>query len=102
MPESYATYRRQHDRRIQADAHNEGWAGRCRVRDIAMARDAIRSILQHRSQRARLDNPELSQAAIQRERSTEARAIDGITFQITGHKSEPDACRKRAKHPEMR
>ncbi len=56
MPESYATYRTRHDRRIQADAHNEGWAGTCRVRDIAMARDAMRSILQHRSQRARLDN----------------------------------------------
>jgi hypothetical protein len=82
MPESYATYRTRHDRRIHADAHNEGWAGTCRVRDIAMARDAMRSILQHRSQRARLDNPELSQVAIQRERSTETRAIDGITEMI--------------------
>jgi hypothetical protein len=102
MPESYASYLRQHDQRMRADAHNEGWAGSCRVRDITIARDAMRSILQHRSQRARLDNPELSPAAILREQGAETMATDGITFQITVHKSERDACRKRAKHAEMR
>ena len=102
MPECFASYLRQHDERMQADAHSDGWAGSCRVRNITHARDAMRSILQLRSQRERLDYPALSPSAIERERSTQTEATDGITFQITVHKSERDACRKWAKHAEMR
>ncbi len=67
-----------------------------RVRNITDARGAMQDILQHRSQRQRLDYPDLSPAALQREQSTQTKATDGITYQITVHKSERDACRKWA------